>query len=84
MKLSVKRIALLLAAVLFLCLWLTPVALAETSAEETTPEATAEATEAPTEKPKVSAADLQAQGILTVGAKGEDVKKCQQRLKDLG
>ena len=84
MKLSVKRVALLLAAVLLLCLWLTPAALAETGAEETTPEATAEATEAPTEKPKVSAADLQAQGILTVGAKGEDVKKCQQRLKDLG
>ena len=51
---------------------------------ETAPEATAQATEEPTEKPKVSAADLQAQGILTVGAKGEDVKKCQQRLKDLG
>jgi N-acetylmuramoyl-L-alanine amidase len=29
-------------------------------------------------------AQLQAQGILTVGAKGEDVKKLQQRLKDLG
>ena len=103
MKQSMKRIAVLLATVLLLCLWLMPAAVAET-----TPEATAEATEclcplenvlaegaaapetqgtenaAPTEKPKVSAADLQAQGILTVGAKGEDVKKCQQRLKDLG
>lgn len=79
MKQSMKRIAVLLAAVLLLCLWLTPAALAETPAEETTQE-----TEAPTEKPKVSAAELQAQGILTVGAKGEDVKKCQQRLKDLG
>ena len=79
MKQSMKRIAVLLAAVLLLCLWLAPAALAET-----TPEATAQATEEPTEKPKVSAAELQAQGILTVGAKGEDVKKCQQRLKDLG
>ena len=79
MKLSVKRIAALLATMLLLCLWLAPAAMAETQAEET-----AQATEAPTEKPKVSAADLQAQGILTVGAKGEDVKKCQQRLKDLG
>ncbi len=79
MKQSMKRIAVLLAAVLLLCLWLTPAALAETPAEET-----AQETEAPTEKPKVSAAELQAQGILTVGAKGEDVKKCQQRLKDLG
>ena len=73
MKQSMKRIAVLLAAVLLLCLWLAPAALAET-----TPEATAQATEEPTEKPKVSAAELQAQGILTVGAKGEDVKKCQQ------
>ena len=79
MKQSMKRIAVLLTTVLLLCLWLAPAALAET-----TPEATAQATEEPTEKPKVSAADLQAQGILTVGAKGEDVKKCQQRLKDLG
>ena len=79
MRQSMKRFAVLLAAVLLLCLWLAPAALAET-----TPEATAQATEEPTEKPKVSAADLQAQGILTVGAKGEDVKKCQQRLKDLG
>ena len=85
MKLSVKRIALLLTAVLLLCLWITPAALAEAGAEEkTAAEDTAQATEAPTEKPKVSAAELQAQGILTVGAKGEDVKKCQQRLKDLG
>ena len=79
MKQSMKWIAVLLTTVLLLCLWLAPAALAET-----TPEATAQATEEPTEKPKVSAADLQAQGILTVGAKGEDVKKCQQRLKDLG
>lgn len=79
MKQSMKRIAALLATVLLLCLWLTPAALAETA-----PEATEQATETPTEKPKVSAAELQAQGILTVGAKGEDVKKCQQRLKDLG
>ena len=79
MKQSMKRIAVLLAATLLLCLWLAPSATAES-----TPEATVQATEAPTEKPKVSAAELQAQGILTVGAKGEDVKKCQQRLKDLG
>ena len=47
-------------------------------------ESPAQATEAPTEKPKVSAADLQAQGILSYGAKGDDVKRLQQRLKDLG
>ena len=44
------------------------------------------ATETPqaTEKPKVSAAELQNQGILVYGAKGEDVKRLQQRLKELG
>ena len=41
-------------------------------------------TAAPTEKPKVSAETLQGQGILTVGAKGDDVSRLQQRLKDLG
>ena len=54
------------------------------AAAENTQETAAQATEAPTEKPKVSAAELQNQGILTVGAKGEDVKRLQQRLKDLG
>ena len=43
-----------------------------------------EATNAPTERPKVSAAELQEQGILSVGAKGDDVSRLQQRLKDLG
>ncbi len=37
-----------------------------------------------TAKPKMSAAELQAQGILSVGAKGDEVTRVQQRLKDLG
>ena len=46
-----------------------------------------EATQAPareTPAKKMSASELQAQGILTVGAKGEEVTRLQQRLKDLG
>ena len=47
-----------------------------------TPEATAapEATPAVTRTP----AEKQAMGILTVGAKGDEVTRMQQRLKDLG
>ncbi len=43
-------------------------------------------TAAPTETPHVtmSPAQLQSQGILTVGAQGDDVVRLQQRLKDLG
>lgn len=55
-----------------------------TAAAESTVQNEPQATAAPTQKPKVSAADLMAQGILTYGAKGEEVKKLQQRLKDLG
>ena len=44
MKHSISRAAALMTAVLLLCLWLAPAALAET-----TPEATAQATEEPTE-----------------------------------
>ena len=54
------------------------------AAENAGQEATPQATEEPTEKPKVSASELQAQGILTNGASGEEVKRLQQRLKDLG
>ena len=75
MKMSLKRITALLMTAVLLCLCTVPAALAENPAESA-PQETAE--------PKVSAAELQAQGILTVGAKGEDVKKLQQRLKDLG
>ena len=80
MKLSVKRITALLMTALLLCLCLAPAATAEEGAADAAAQETAE----PTEAPKLSAAQLQAQGILTVGAKGEDVKKLQQRLKDLG
>ena len=77
MKQSMKRIAALLMTALLLCLCLAP------AAAESPTEAPA-ATEAPEAKTTMTPAQLQAQGILTVGAKGEDVKKLQQRLKDLG
>lgn len=80
MKRSVFRIAAAVMTALLLCVWAAPAALAEAAAESSAPQATAE----PTERPKVSAGELQNQGILTVGAKGEDVTKLQQRLKDLG
>ena len=80
MKRSVFRIAAAVMTALLLCVWAAPAVLAETAAETSAPQATAE----PTERPKVSAGELQNQGILTVGAKGEDVTKLQQRLKDLG
>ena len=48
----------------------------------------AQETPAPTEKPTpkvtLSPAELQAQGVLSVGAKGDEVTRLQQRLKDLG
>ena len=81
MKQSVKRITAFLMTALLLCLFILPAAMAENTAESA-PQATEEPKE--TDKPKATAAELQAQGILTVGAKGEDVKKLQQRLKDLG
>ena len=83
MKRFVHRVAVLLLAVLLLCLWAVPAAFAEAATE---PAETAEPQETaqPTERPKVSAEELQDQGILTVGAKGEEVSKLQQRLKDLG
>ncbi len=74
MKQSVKRIAALLAAAVLLCLCV-PAAVAETA-----PQATAE----PEAKATMTPAQLQEQGILTVGAKGDEVKKLQQRLNDLG
>ncbi len=80
MKRSVFRIAAAVMTALLLCVWAAPASLAEAAAESSAPQATAE----PTERPKVSAGELQNQGILTVGAKGEDVTKLQQRLKDLG
>ena len=47
-------------------------------------ESTAEETEKPTAAPTHTPAELQAMGILTVGAKGDEVTRLQQRLKDLG
>ena len=38
----------------------------------------------PTPKVTMAPSELQAQGILTVGAKGDEVTRLQQRLKDLG
>ena len=92
MKRSLYRIAVLLLAALLLCMWAVPVSLAEGAAEATDPEKTEtpeaqaadEPADEPTKKPQVSAGDLQSQGILTVGAKGDEVRNLQQRLKDLG
>ena len=49
-------------------------------------ESTSEEKEEPAATPAVThtPAELQAQGILTVGASGDDVTRLQQRLKDLG
>ena len=47
-------------------------------------ESTAEATEQPTPVVTHTPAELQAQGIFTVGASGDEVTRLQQRLKDLG
>lgn len=77
MKQGIKRI---LAFCLMLVMLCTLAAAAAESPAQDDPQETAK----PTEKPKVSAAELQTQGILTYGAKGEDVKRLQQRLKDLG
>lgn len=55
-----------------------------TAAAENPAQENPQATEEPTEKPKVSASELQAQGILTNGASGDEVQRLQQRLKDLG
>ena len=74
MKQSLRRRAAAAALALLLCLSLLPAALAENPQEGGEP----------TTKPTVSAETLQAQGILTVGAKGEAVTRLQQRLKDLG
>ena len=80
MKRSIRSfMALLMAMVLLLCMYPTMAALAE-GAEESA----AQSTEEPEKKEKVSAETLQAQGILSVGAKGEEVTRLQQRLKDLG
>lgn len=79
MKLSVGRTAALVLTILVLCLCPLLSVFAEGAADNAP-----QATETPTEKPKVSASDLQGQGILTVGAKGDDVSRLQQRLKDLG
>ena len=67
MKKSVCRTAMLILSVLLACQCLLPAASAESTA------GTAQVTEAPTEKPKASAETLQSQGILTVGAKGDEV-----------
>jgi LAS superfamily LD-carboxypeptidase LdcB len=47
-------------------------------------EKTTEETEKPTAAPTHTPSELQAMGILTVGAKGDEVTRLQQRLKDLG
>ena len=80
MKRSIRSLtALLMTVVLLLCLYPMMPALAESAADSS-----AQSTEEPEKKEKVSAETLQAQGILSVGAKGEDVTRLQQRLKDLG
>ena len=80
MKRSIRSLtALLMTVALLLCLYPMMPALAESAADSS-----AQSTEEPEKKEKVSAETLQAQGILSVGAKGEDVTRLQQRLKDLG
>ena len=80
MKRSIRSLtALLMTVVLLLCLYPMMPALAEGAADSS-----AQSTEEPEKKEKVSAETLQAQGILSVGAKGDDVTRLQQRLKDLG
>ena len=66
MKKTIVSMTALVIAFLLAC-----VLPASFAAAENTQETAAQATEAPTEKPKVSAAELQNQGILTVGAKGD-------------
>ena len=78
MTLSIRRIAALITAIMLVSLC--PLAALAEGTAATAPQAT----EAPTERPKVSAEQLQGQGILSVGAKGEEVSRLQQRLKDLG
>ena len=78
MTLSIRRIAALITAIMLVSLC--PLAALAEGTAATAPQAT----EAPAEKPKVSAEQLQSQGILSVGAKGEEVSRLQQRLKDLG
>ena len=70
--------ALLMAVLMLVCLLPEQIVFAEGAAETETQ------TTEQTTKTKTSAAELQAQGILTVGAKGDEVTKLQQRLKDLG
>lgn len=69
--------AVLMAILMLICLYPVQSVFAENPAETT------QAAEQ-TAKPKMSAAELQAQGILSVGAKGDEVTRVQQRLKDLG
>ena len=68
--------AVLMAILMLICFYPVQSVFAENTAETTQAEQTA--------KPKMSAAELQAQGILSVGAKGDEVTRVQQRLKDLG
>jgi D-alanyl-D-alanine carboxypeptidase len=70
--------ALLMAVLMMVCLLPEQLVFAE-GATETGTQTTEQTT-----KTKVTAEELQAQGILSVGAKGDDVTKLQQRLKDLG
>ena len=74
MSQSLRRITVLFMAALLLCLCLAPAGIAESTPNPT--ESAPKATMTP--------AELQAQGILTVGAKGDEVTRLQQRLKDLG
>ena len=69
-----RRAAAALLTMILLCPLLT--ACAESAAEQPAEKATP----APTHTP----AELQEMGILTVGAKGDEVTRLQQRLKDLG
>ena len=69
--------AVLMAILMLICFYPVQSVFAENTAETT------QAAEQ-TAKPKMSAAELQAQGILSVGAKGDEVTRVQQRLKDLG
>jgi len=73
MKKTIAAVLVPVILTMVLCVWM------PACAEEADPQAAGSG-----QGRKVSAEELQAQGILTVGAKGDAVQQLQQRLKDLG
>ena len=81
-----KRTRFLRAAAALLTIMILLCPLLAAGAENATAgtEKATEETEKPTAAPTHTPSELQAMGILTVGAKGDEVTRLQQRLKDLG